>query len=119
MSVGLHEYDLELIFAEFSSQYNWQLSLPAKIIIAQGLTSMTTDQLGMQGLQNLQQRYNLINYAVTMLPIFLASVANAADIQMRNYPHLDNTDRVIGGVFILQHMQLWKHLLMCSCWPTH
>jgi hypothetical protein len=48
--------------------------------------------------------------AVSKLPAFLDILEKEAEKQ----PH---DEKVIGGIFVLQHAKAWKQLFGCSCWP--
>jgi hypothetical protein len=107
------QQQLEDTFRNFEEKGGWRLSLPAKVVIQQGLISLTTDTLGMGDIATVEARYAAVQKALETLPDFLEHLARKASERQES-----NTN-VIGAIFVLQHVEVWAvQMFKCSCWPT-
>jgi hypothetical protein len=104
---------LDAIFAAFEQKTDWRLSLPAKVIIQQGIISIGMDTLGMGDYAQPNARGPAIQVALSKLPTFLDDLKAEAEKR----PNAENDSRIIGGIFVLQHAKSWKTLFGCACWP--
>ncbi|QQO23833.1 hypothetical protein JJB98_30130 [Bradyrhizobium diazoefficiens] len=105
---------LDPIFVNFEKQSQWRLSLPAKVIIQQGFISIEMDDLGMGEYAGGRNRDQAIVDALSELPNFLKYLEAMAS----NRPNTEQSSKIIGGIFVLQHAKKWKDLFKCPCWPV-
>jgi hypothetical protein len=70
---------LEDKFREFEAKGGWRLSLPAKVVIQQGLVSLYTDTLGMGEITSQEARGGAFQKALDTLPEFLLDLTKKAD----------------------------------------
>jgi hypothetical protein len=103
---------LEDKFREFEAKRGWRLSLPAKVVIHQGLISLYTDALGMGEITSQEARSHAFQKALDTLPNFLIDLTHKAE------KHQASKDKEIGAIFVLQHVKVWAQMFGCSCWPT-
>jgi len=109
------QQQLEDKFREFEARGKWQLSLPAKVVIQQGLVSLTMDTLGMGEIVNMKDRVGVVQKALETLPAFLQHLAEVAE----KASEASSNSKVIGAIFVLQHVDVWATKLFgCTCWPA-
>jgi hypothetical protein len=105
-------HPLDEAFRKFEKDTGWQLSREAKIILKEGYNAVGADKLGLGIYRRADQRSGALKKLVDLMPQFLERVrSKAADRR-------EGSDQVIGGVFVLQNIRMWKEEFNCSCWPV-
>lgn len=106
-------HPLEPIFENFEKRWGWKLSPEAKTILREGVNSVGKDKLGLGPLVQNDLRFAASAKVIDLMPAFLDELRNRAEKRSK----IETSDRVIGGVFVLQNTGIWQQLFGCSCWP--
>ena len=104
---------IEQIIEEFNDGgTGWRLSLGAQNVIREIVSGLRTDDIGLVGLREPQQRTIAVRSALERLPEFLKELAGKAD----NIPaeRRSGDERVIGAIYVTQNIGLWARI--CPCW---
>jgi hypothetical protein len=104
---------LESIFRDFETNSGWTLSQQARNILKEGLVAVHEDTLGLGHFAEAEYRGIIVDRVLGALPRFLVDLANRAERR----EEIETSQRMIGGVFVLQNMGLWQSLSSCTCWP--
>ena len=105
---------LEPIFRDFEKSTDWTLSPQARTILKEGLIAIDEDTLGLGKLALAANRDPLRERLVELMPSFLKYLLE----QAKTHNEAEKGKQTIGGVFVLQHIDHWRSLFGCLCWPV-
>src|SRR4051812_1872587 len=101
---------LEEQFHNFERDTDWRISLPARVVIHQGLLAMSTDRLGLFEI-NESQRLRARRNAISALPEFLHYLREqgtpmAYQLENSENAHPDDA-RILDAIFVMQRLHWW------------
>jgi hypothetical protein len=104
---------IEEIIDEFNKDgTGWRLSLGAQNVIREIVLGLGTDDIGLVGLREPQQRTIAVRTALERLPNFLKELGDRAN--NITVDHRSGDERVIGAIYVTQNIGLWAQI--CPCW---
>lgn len=112
------------IIERFERDSSWTLSPQAKTIIICAFESIYIDRYGLGRRVDPGRRDILYLRAEKSLPDFLNLLSRRAERQLFSFsstsaiePTSIEKEKEIGGVLLLQNMQVWQQYMRCGCWP--
>lgn len=115
--------DRELLFSfeneirNFEQGSGWRLSTPAKVVLQQAFLSLDTDYLGLAGYTTGESRREMEIRVVKNVGGFLWNLSQKAGSAALDQNLNSDEERLIGAIYIMQHMQNLAMKVNCGCWP--
>jgi hypothetical protein len=101
----------------FEEDAKWRVSVPARIVLQQGFLSLSTDRIGLIGLEGPVERRFAQREALDGLRPFLDEIGRQADRFVEERGIGRNEAIEIGAIFMMQHINLWAIVKKCGCYP--